>query len=82
MRIANAFCWLNLLKNVYRFRIIRTALWMIPTTLTHLSKNAFKEHFSQVVKKIELHEDGMTATVFLLSGAKRVCKTTDFRPAK
>ena len=49
LRLANAFCWLNLLKNVYRFRIIRTIFWMIPTIFTQLSKNAFREHYAMVV---------------------------------
>jgi len=64
----NAFCWLNLLKNVYRFRIIRTILWMGPTLLTHLAAQGFKDHFNQFVSKIELLDDGKTAEVTYMTG--------------
>ena len=64
----NAFCWLNLIKNIYRFRIIRTILWMVPTLFSHLAASGFKDHFNQFVSKIELVDDGKTAEVTYLTG--------------
>ena len=67
MRAFNAICWLNVAKNIYRFRIFRTVLWMIPTLLSYQSASAFYEHFDTVISKLELKDDGKHVMVTLLS---------------
>ena len=58
VRAINVFCWLNLMKNVYRFRIFRTILWGIPTLISHTAYRGFREHCNSLVTKIELKDDG------------------------
>ncbi len=81
VRALNAFCWLNLLKNIYRFRIIRTILWMIPTFLSHQSVSGFKEHFNSFVTKIELRDDGKQSVVTYLSGRTETINNSEFQPS-
>lgn len=68
VRTTNALCWLNLLRSVYKFRIIRTILWMIPTMVTHLMGKGFKEQVDCFATKIELRDDGKLSDVTFLSG--------------
>jgi hypothetical protein len=74
----NVFCWLNLLKNVYRFRIFRTILWMPFTLLSHLAASSFKEHYNQFVSKIDLLDDGRTTEVTYLTGSVLKVPITQF----
>lgn len=82
IRIFNAFCWLNVLKNIYRFRIIRTILWMIPSIASYPIYKAFDLHFDLVITKLELLEDGKTAVVTTLSKKQRTVSTSDFQPGQ
>ena len=79
VRGLNAFCWLNLFKNVYRFRPVRTILWGVPVALSQIAVNGFSEHFNQFVGKIDLREDGKTCDVTFISGKKVTYATTDFQ---
>ena len=77
----NALCWLNLLKNVYRFRIFRTFLWGIPTALTQVAVSGFTEHYNTFVQRIELMDNGKTCTVLYISGKTTAYPVTEFHPS-
>ncbi len=81
VRAINIFCWLNVGKNIYRFRPIRTILWLVPTFVSHLATSGFKDHYNGFVTKIELREDGKHSDVTYLSGKVETVKTTDFQPS-
>ena len=75
----NIFCWLNVVKNVYRFRVIRTAFWLMPALVTQAAANGFKEHQGKFVLRIDLRDSGDESDVTLLSGKVLTVKNTDFQ---
>lgn len=77
----NIFCWLNVVKNIYRMRIFRTLLWLLPSGLTYLAQSGFKQHFNQFVLRIDLKDDGKTVKVTFLSGGSQEFTTRDFSPS-
>lgn len=77
----NLFCWANLVKNIYRFRIFRTCFWALPTFLSHLALSGLKEHSNQFVTKIELFDDGKRAEVTYLIGKTVIMNLNEFKSA-
>ena len=74
----NAFCCANVAKNIYRLRIFRTILWMIPSLYSYRLFITSFQHLGLLIKKLELMDDGKHVLVTLRSNTSTLYPIKDF----